>query len=58
MSLNTHIIQTKYRTHEELLAVQSQSLSTTDGQSVSMSWYEAQSGTFDQRSFFSPLAQS
>jgi hypothetical protein len=25
---------------------------TTDGQPVSLSWFQAQSGTFDQRSFF------
>jgi hypothetical protein len=31
---------------------QSQSYSTTDSQSVSMSWCRAQSGTFDQRDFF------
>jgi hypothetical protein len=31
---------------------QSQSHITTDGQSVSMSWCEAHSGTFDQRRFF------
>jgi hypothetical protein len=31
---------------------QSQSYFTTDGQSVSMSWCRAQSGTFDQRFFF------
>jgi hypothetical protein len=31
---------------------QSQSYFTTDGQSVSMSWCRAQSGTFDQRYFF------
>jgi hypothetical protein len=31
---------------------QSQSYITTDGQSASMSWCRAQSGTFDQRYFF------
>jgi hypothetical protein len=31
---------------------QSQSHITTEGQSVSVSWCQAQSGTFDQRSFF------
>jgi hypothetical protein len=31
---------------------QSQSYTTTDGQSVSISWCQAQSGTFDQRYFF------
>jgi hypothetical protein len=31
---------------------QSQSYIRTDSQSVSMSWCRAQSGTFDQRSFF------
>jgi hypothetical protein len=31
---------------------QSQSYFTTGGQSVSMSWCRAQSGTFDQRFFF------
>jgi hypothetical protein len=31
---------------------QSQSYITTDSQSVSKSWCRAQSGTFDQRSFF------
>jgi hypothetical protein len=36
--------------------LQSQSLIATDGQSVSMSWCRAQSGTFDQRFlFFSKL---
>jgi hypothetical protein len=34
---------------------QSQSHITSDGQSVSMSWCQAQSGTFDQRLFFSKL---
>jgi hypothetical protein len=35
------------------LSHQSQSHITTDGQSVSMSWCQAQSGTFDQKYFFS-----
>jgi hypothetical protein len=39
----------------EVSGGQSQSHIATDGQSVSMSWCRAQSGTFDQRFFFSML---
>jgi hypothetical protein len=38
--------------HNHHCQSQSQSYITTDGQSFSMSWCRAQSGTFDQRFFF------
>jgi hypothetical protein len=38
--------------HIQQYKSQSQSYFTADGQSVSKSWCRAQSGTFDQRSFF------
>jgi hypothetical protein len=59
----THWLETR-RTHNHVLLShqrlsqpgqsqsQRQSHITTDGQSVSMSWCRAQSGTFDQRFFF------
>jgi hypothetical protein len=37
---------------QQIMICQSQSHITTDGQSVSMSWCRAQSGTFDQSFFF------
>jgi hypothetical protein len=42
----------------EFLQSQSQSHITTDGQSVSMSWCRAQSGTFEQNFFSSKLLYS